>query len=60
MVLSPDIAQRSVVPQQSRRAIIIRSAALFDQGNGSWLSNDHLKSATRVEVSDTQTNRVAA
>jgi len=37
MVLSPDIAQRLAVPQQSRRAIIIRSAALFDQRNGSGL-----------------------
>jgi hypothetical protein len=37
MVLSPDIAQSLAVPQQSRRAIIIRSAALFDQRNGSGL-----------------------
>jgi hypothetical protein len=37
MVLSPDIAQRLAVPQQSHRAIIIRSAALFDQHNASGL-----------------------
>jgi len=60
MVLSPDIAQRLAVPQQSRRAIIIRSAALFEQRNGSGLfSNDHLKSASRVEASGTQPNRVS-
>ena len=59
MVLSPDVAQGQVVPQQSRRAIILCWAALFDQGNGNWLSNDHLTSATRVEASDTQTSRVA-
>jgi hypothetical protein len=37
MVLSPDIAQRLAAPQQSRRAIIIRSVALFDPRNGSGL-----------------------
>jgi len=60
MVLSPDIAQRLAVSQQSRRAIIIRSAALFDQRK--WqqtFSNDHFKSATRVEASGTHASRVS-
>jgi hypothetical protein len=54
-LLAPDIAQRPEVPPgQSHRAMIFRSAALFDQkGNGKAINkNDFFKFAASTETRD--------